>query len=139
MNFLELAGNLEEEDDLEILKEPPVRVNMSMTAPDKGKETSIVPVKRKAGSNVAGPEKLMADALKTRSSKRLAKIEIIEGKEIGKKAESGISVRTNRAFGPNWSLNEETMLLTPDERTEWMEHALPPCTKTDSKSCKAKK
>lgn len=57
--------------------------------------------KKKAGSSVAGTEKLMTDALRTRSSKRLAKIEIMEGKEMIKKAGSGISVGTNRAFGPN--------------------------------------
>lgn len=65
---------------------------------------------------MAGTEKLMADVLRTRSSKRLAKIEKIERMEMGKKAGSGVSVETRRAFGPNWNLNEEIMLLTPDER-----------------------
>lgn len=96
MNFLELAGNLEGEDDFEILEEPPLKVNMSMAAPDKAKGTSIVPVKRKAGSNIVGEEKLTTDALKTRFSKRLAKIEIIEGNEMLKRAESGIRVETSR-------------------------------------------
>lgn len=34
MNFSELAGNLEGEDDLEILEEPPVKVNAPS---DRGK------------------------------------------------------------------------------------------------------
>lgn len=68
----------------------------------------------------------MTDALRIRSYKRLAKIKIMKGKEMGRKTSSGISVGTNMAFGPNWSLNEETLLLTTDERAEWVEHALPP-------------
>lgn len=123
MNFLELAGNLKGEDDLEILEEPPVKVN---APPDRGKGTSIVLSKRKARNNVVGIEKLMADTRRTSSSKRLAKIEIMEVKKMGKKTGSGMGVGTNRAFGPNWSQNEETMLRTPDQRAEWVVHALPP-------------
>lgn len=125
--------DFEREDDLEILEESPMKVNVSMAALDKGKGTSIVPVKRKAGSNVAGPEKLMTDALRTRSTKRLAKIEIIERKEMGKRVGSGISVGTSRAFGPNCSLKEETILLTPYERAKWVKQALPPGAKNTFK------
>lgn len=39
--------------------------------------------------------------------------------------ENLMSVGTNKTFGPGWNLTEETMLLTLDERSEWMEHALP--------------
>lgn len=99
---------------------------MPLVASDKGKGTSIVPSKRKTGSHVGGTEKLMTDALRTSSSKRLAKIEILERKEMGKKVGSGLSVGTNKVFGPNWSISEKTMLLTPDERPEWVEHVLPP-------------
>lgn len=37
MNFLEQAGNIDGEDDLEILDEPPVRKITPMTLPSKGK------------------------------------------------------------------------------------------------------
>lgn len=52
MNFLEEAGNLEGEDDLEILEEAPVTVSTPMAPPDKGKGSSIVMSKKKAGSSV---------------------------------------------------------------------------------------
>lgn len=118
MNFLELGRNLEGDHDLETLENPPARVNVPLVASVKGKEMSMVPSKKKIGSHMGGTEKLMTDALRTRSSKRLAKIEILERNEMAKKAGSGLSVRTNKVFGPNWSISEETMLLTPDERAE---------------------
>lgn len=54
----------------------------------------------------------MTDALRTRSSKRLARAETNVAKEVGKKTDSVMSVGTNKTFGPNWSLDEETMLLS---------------------------
>lgn len=42
MNFLELAENLEGDDDLQILENPPAKGNVPVIAPDKGKGTSIV-------------------------------------------------------------------------------------------------
>lgn len=57
--------------------------------------------KIKIGSHVGGMEKLMTDALRTKSLKRLANIEILDGKEMGKKAGSGLSVGTNKVFAPN--------------------------------------
>lgn len=60
----------------------------------------------------------MGDALRTRASKRLAKIELMEGKEAGKKAKSWVRVGTNSGYAPNWEINEETMLLTPHERAK---------------------
>lgn len=118
MNFLELAGNLEGEDDLEILEELPAKMIAPMAPPEKCKGTSTVPSKRKVVNNVSGAKKLMPHALRTRSSKRLANIEIIEAKEAKKNVGSGISVGTSRAIGPNLSLKEKTMLLAPDERAE---------------------
>lgn len=52
----------------------------------------------------------MANTQRTRSSKRLARMEGNMSKEMS----------------PGWNLAEETMLLTPDERSEWVEHVLPP-------------
>lgn len=74
---------------------------MTLVVSDKGKGTSIVLSKRKIGIHVGGTDKLMTDALRTRSSKRLAKIEILEGKEMDKKVGSGLSVGTNQVFGLN--------------------------------------
>lgn len=101
MNILELAGNLEGDDDLKILENPPAKVTVPLTTSVKEKEMSIVPSKSKTGSLVSETEKLMSDALRTRSSKRLAKIEILEGKEMGKKVGSGLSMGTDKMFGPN--------------------------------------
>lgn len=47
-----------------------------------------------------------------------------------KKAGSGLRVGTNKVLGPNWSRSEETMLLAPDERVEWVQYALPPSAKS---------
>lgn len=47
MNFLEQSGNLEGEDDLEVLEEPPVRVIVAMAPPSRQKEVSMVLNKRK--------------------------------------------------------------------------------------------
>lgn len=60
----------------------------------------------------------------------MAKIEILAGKEMGKRARSGLSVGTNKVFGANYCRGEETMQLTPDERAEWLERALPPGAKS---------
>lgn len=98
MNFLELAGNLEREDDIEILEQPPIKSIAPKPPLDKGKGISGVPSKRKAGGAVAGTEKLMSDAQKTRLSKRLARAELNVAKEV--KKGSLMSVGTNRAIGP---------------------------------------
>lgn len=71
----------------------------------------------------------MPDALRTRLSKRLASAETNVSKEVVKKTESLISIGTSRNIGQNWSLGEETMLLTPDERADWVEYALLPGAK----------
>lgn len=71
MNFLEAAENLEGEDDLEILEEPPSKVSAPMAPPEKRKGSSIALNKRKARSSVVGTEKLMAG-----------------GKEMGKRQEA---------------------------------------------------
>lgn len=34
-----------------------------------------------------------------------------------------VSVGTSRTFGLNWKLGEKAMLLTPDERVEWVGYA----------------
>lgn len=139
MNFLELAGNLEEYDDLEIIEDPPARVNMPLVASDKGKGTSIAPSKRKTGSHVGRTKKLMTDALSTRSSKMLANIEILERKEMGKKERSGLRVGANKVFGSNWSISEETMLLTPYKRAEWSSMRYLQVQRADSSSYKSKR
>lgn len=57
----------------------------------------------------------MADAQRIRYSKRLARMEGNMFSEI--KTESLVSVKTGWTLSPGWNLAEETMLLTPDERS----------------------
>lgn len=52
---------------------------------------------------------------------------------IDVKTQSLLSVGANRTFRLGWNLSEETMLLTPDERSEWIEHALPPGVRKEFK------
>lgn len=101
MNFLEKASNLEGEDDLEILEEPPVRAIAPMAPPSKWKGVSTVLKEKKGGSIAIGGEKLMTDDQRTRSSKKLA---MTEGNIPRKmKRESHISVGTYGIFGPGWN------------------------------------
>lgn len=123
MNFLDESGNLEGEDDLEILKEAPLRAVAPIPPPNKGKGISIVLAKRKGGSVVASSEKLMAEAQRIRSSKRLARLEGNVSREV--KTESLVSVGICRTWRSEWKLPEKTMLLTPDKREEWVEKVLP--------------
>lgn len=44
-----------------------------------------------------------------------------------------MSVGTNGTFSLGWNLADETMLLTPDEKSECMEHAWPPRAKNKFK------
>lgn len=101
MNFVELAGNQEGENDLEILKESPVKMIDPKAPPNKGKGISTVISKRKAGGIAPVTEKLMPDALRARALKRQVRAKTNVSKEVGKKTESLMSVGTNRTFGLN--------------------------------------
>lgn len=61
MNFLKQPGNLEDEDDMEILEKPLVREIVPMAPPNKVKGVSIALAKRKGGCTATCGEKLMAD------------------------------------------------------------------------------
>lgn len=89
MNFLELASSLKGEDDLEILEEPPGKVVDPMAPPDKGKEVSLVLSKKKAEGGTLRAEKLMPDAGRTRSSKRLARADTTVSNEGLKNRQCG--------------------------------------------------
>lgn len=73
MNFLDEAKKLTGEDDLEILDIPLLKIVMPTLAPEKtnkGKGVGTILHKRKVGVSAPSLEKLMHDALMTRSSKR---------------------------------------------------------------------
>lgn len=70
---------------------------------------------------------MIVDEQRTRSSKRLTKTKRNMSRKM--KIENLMSIRRNRTFGPWWNVAEETMLLTPDESSEWMEHVFPPGAK----------
>lgn len=123
MNFLKQAGNLEGEDNLEILEEPPVRAIVTVAPPNKGKRVSTILSKRKGENIATGGGKLTADAQRTRFSKRLARTEGNMSREM--KMESLMSIGTDRTFGPGWNFAEKTILLTLDERFKWVDHTLP--------------
>lgn len=73
--FLEEAKNLEEDDDLEILEEAPLRVTATLPPLNKGQGASTMSSKIKEGSMAASGDKLIADAQRARASKRLARVE----------------------------------------------------------------
>lgn len=81
MNFLELAGSLEGEDDLEIWEKPLVKTVVPMAPLNKGKEVSIVLSKRKVRGDTPRAEELMSDVESTRVSKRLARADTTVSKE----------------------------------------------------------
>lgn len=96
--LLEKAENLKGEDELEILDQPPLRMVVPIVPPDKGKRIATMSSKRKLGGSSPGTEKVMYNALKTRSSKKIAKAEANIPKEGAGKAESLISMGTGRVF-----------------------------------------
>lgn len=51
-------------------------------------------------------------------------------KEELRRTDFPISVGTGNNFIPGWNLSEDIMLLTPNDRKEWMTYILPPGAKT---------
>lgn len=102
MNFLEEAGNLEGEDDPEILEATPVKAIAPILLASKEKGVSNVPAKRKGGNRAGEGEKGMGEIPRTRASKRLARVEGNISREV--KAESLVSVGTGRTWIPEWDL-----------------------------------
>lgn len=72
-----------------------------MVAPNKRKGVTTVLSKRKSGGGASRTEEVMYNALKTRSSKRIAKAEANVPKEVAGKVESFMTVGIGMIFSPN--------------------------------------